>query len=335
MVTLAPEATLPRHEIGAAPRTGRSARGVWHEAWRRFRRHKLAMAGLVCLCLLAAVAIAAPLLSPHNPVVADVRAAGTYRQAAWIDDPNPMRSGTWAYPLGTDAIGRDVLSRLVYGTRVSLLVGLIPTILILFIGVPAGFAAGYAGGRVDTLIMRLADVVYAFPALLFFIVVQVSLADSAVGDLWNGLVLLFLTLSVLSWSSIARLARTETLALKELEFVVAARAGGAGAGRIVGRHILPNAVGPIVVAAAFLAPGGIIAEAILSYLGIGIRPDVRVEAALPASWGMMIFDGARAWQSQPWMLVAPTVAIALVTLAFTAVGDGLRNALDPQSGERR
>lgn len=180
--------------------------------------------------------------------------------------------------------------------------------------------------------MRLTDVVYAFHGLLFFIVMQVALDETRFGKLLNGLVLLLVTLSVLSWTGVARLVRGETLSLKEREFVVAAQASGATVSRVISRHVLPNALGPVIVAAAFIAPGAIVAAAVLGYLGSGIRPDVRMDAPLPSSWGAMIFDGYRAWQSQPWMLIGPSLAVALTTLAFTFIGDGLRDALDVREG---
>lgn len=308
------------------------ARTLRQDAWRRFRRNHLAIAGLIYLVLLMGIAIAAPVVAPQNPVQTDVRRAGAYRQAAWIKDANPKQTGLWDYPLGTDSVGRDVLSRLMYGARVSLLVAILPTIAILLLGIPIGLIAGYAGGWVDALLMRLTDVVYAFPGLLFFIVMQVALGETRFGQWWNGLVLLLATLSVLSWTGVARLIRGEMLSLKEQEFVFAARAGGASSPRVILRHVLPNALGPVIVAAAFIAPGAIVSEAILGYLGIGLRPDVRLDAPLPSSWGTMIFDGYRAWQSQPWMLIGPGLAVALTTLAFTFIGDGIRDALDVREG---
>jgi len=310
----------------------REERSLRHDAWRRFRRNHMAIAGVVYLALLIAVALAAPVIAPQNPVQTDVKVAGTYRQAAWVTDANPKKSGLWVYPLGTDSVGRDVLSRLIYGARVSLLVAFLPTVVILLVGIPVGLVAGYAGGWLDGLLMRLTDVVYAFPGLLFFIVMQVALGETRFGLWLNGLVLLLFTLSVLSWTGVARLVRGEMLSLKEREFVAAARAGGATMPRVIGRHVLPNALGPVIVAAAFIAPGAIVSEAILGYLGIGIRPDVSLDASLPASWGTMIFDGYRSWQSQPWMLIGPSVGVALTTLAFTFVGDGLRDALDVREG---
>ena len=329
MATLVP--TLDR-AVGSSLAVARAPRGFWGDAWRRFRQNRLAIAGLACIVVLIAVALLAPAIAPHNPVRSDVRRAGSYRQAAWIDDPNPLRSGNWDYPLGSDAIGRDVFSRLVYGTRVSLAVGLIPMVFILLIGVPMGLAAGYAGGRLDDVLMRVTDVVYGFPALLFFLVMQISLGDTRLGGMLNGLVLLFVTLSLVSWTGVARLVRGQTLALKEREFVEAARTGGAGTWRVIVRHVLPNALGPILVAGAFIVPSAIVAEIVLSYLGIGLRADVNLGAPFPTSWGYMILDGYKAWQSQPWMLIAPCAAVASITLAFTFVGDGLRDAFDPREG---
>jgi oligopeptide transport system permease protein len=308
----------------------RPSRGLWRDAWRRLRKNKMAVTGLVYLAFLAVVAVAAPLIAPHNPIKSDVRTAGTFRKAAWLDDPKPMRTGDWDYPLGTDSVGRDVFSRLVYGTRVSLVVGFVPMAVVLLIGVPIGLVAGYAGGRIDSLLMRVTDVVYAFPVLLFFIIMQVSFRDTGFGSLLGGLILLFVTLSIVNWTGVARLVRGETLALKEKEFVEAARANGAGVTRIMLRHVLPNSLGPIIVAAAFIVPGAIVAEAALSYFGVGVRPAVNVDAPFPTSWGQMILDGSKSWQSQSWMLIGPSLAIALITLAFTFVGDGLRDALDPR-----
>ncbi|HEU0113722.1 MAG TPA: ABC transporter permease, partial [Thermomicrobiales bacterium] len=326
VMTATPSAAIAsRDDALAALARVRPPQSLWTDAWRRLRRNRLALGGLVFLAFLILVAIFAGVIAPHNPVKGDVRAAGAYRLAAWVSDSDPMYAGTWDYPLGTDSIGRDVFSRLVYATRVSLVVGFIPMAVILLVGVPIGLAAGYAGGAVDNFLMRVTDVVYAFPALLFFIIMQVSFRDTPFGELLGGLVLLFVTLSIVNWTGVARLVRSETLALKNKEFVAAAHANGATGFRIISRHILPNALGPIIVAGAFIVPGAIISEAVLSYLGIGIRPDVSLDAPFPTSWGQMILDGSKSWQSQPWMLIAPSLAIALTTLAFTFVGDGLRD----------
>jgi oligopeptide transport system permease protein len=327
-MTLATEAAAPAlpGTLGAL----RAPRSLWSNAWRQFRRNKLAIAGLTYLTFLAFVAVLAPIIAPHNPVQSDLRNAGKYRQAAWIETDNPKTTGDWSYPLGTDGNGRDVFSRLVYGTRISLVVGFIPMAVIMVIGIPIGLTAGYIGGTLDNLLMRLTDIVYAFPALLFFIIMQISFGDTNIGRLLNGLVLLFVTLSIINWTGVARLVRGDTLALKEKEYVEAARASGASAWRQISRHILPNALGSIIVAGAFIVPGAIIAEAVLTYLGIGLRPDVDLNAPFPTSWGQMIQAGQTAYRNQSWLLIAPSVAVALITLSFTFVGDGLRDALDPR-----
>jgi oligopeptide transport system permease protein len=308
----------------------RPQHSLWSNAWRRLKRNKAAMAGLGFLVFLVFVAIFAPWLAPHNPVQTDVAHAGTFRQAAWISRPNPLQTGDWSYALGTDSIGRDVFSRMIYGSRVSIIIGFIPMLVIMIIGIPFGLAAGYMGGRVDNLLMRITDVVYAFPALLLAIVMQISFGSTAFGNFLNGLVLLFFSISIVNWTGVARLVRGETLALREREFVESARASGASSVRIIARHILPNALGPIIVAAAYIIPGAIISEAILSYLGVGVRPSVDLSAPFPTSWGQMILEGSKTWQAQSWMLIAPSVAIGLITLSFTFIGDGLRDALDPR-----
>jgi oligopeptide transport system permease protein len=309
------------------------SRSLWSNAWRRLRRNKMAMAGIAVLIILLLVAIFAPLLAPHNPIQSDVAKAGQFRKAAWLTDSNPLRTGSWDYPLGTDSIGRDVFSRLIYGTRVSLVVGFIPMAVIMVVGIPLGLIAGFSGGRIDNLLMRFTDVIYAFPALLLAIIMQISFGETLVGRWLNGLVLLFISLSIVNWTGVARLVRGETLSLKEKEFVEAALTIGASKTRLIVRHILPNVLGPIIVAGAFIVPGAIISEAVLSYLGVGVRPDVNLDAPFPTSWGQMILDGSKTYTAQSWMLIAPSVAVALITLSFTFIGDGLRDALDPKQSE--
>ncbi len=312
------------------PGRTREARSLWSDAWRQFRRNKLAVIGGIYLIFLLFVALLAPAIAPQNPIKGDVKVAGKYRQAAWVETDNPKTTGSWDYPLGTDGNGRDVFSRLVYGTRISLVVGFIPMIVIMIIGVPIGLISGFSGGKVDNLLMRLTDVVYAFPSLLFFIIMQISLGETPFGKVLNGLVLLFVTLSIINWTGVARLVRGETLSLREKEFVEAARASGSSNARLIFRHILPNSLGPLIIASAFIVPGAIISEAVLSYLGIGLRPSVNLDAPFPTSWGQMIQAGGAQYRNQPWLLIAPSVAVALITLAFNFVGDGLRDALDPR-----
>jgi len=307
----------------------RAARSLWSDAGRRLLRNKAAVVSVVYIALLALLALGAPLIAPYNPV--KIFPGNSYRPAAWFSDAPPAPNGQ-VFPLGTDAIGRDVLSRLVYGTRTSLVVGFIPMVLTLAIGTLVGLVSGYRGGWVDGLLMRLADIIYSFPSLLFFIIAMAALKDTALGKLFNGFVVLFAALSLVGWVSVARLVRSQVLALKSKEFIEAARAVGVRQRSILLRHILPNSLGPIIVSGAFIVPDAIITEAVLSYLGIGLRPATDLNAAFPVSWGNMILDGKSAILTQPWLLIAPALAIASITLAFTFLGDGLRDALDPRDG---
>jgi oligopeptide transport system permease protein len=246
---------------------------------------------------------------------------------AWMSSTG--RVGDARFLLGTDSIGRDVLSRLLYGARVSIVVAFLPTAIILLIGVTMGLAAGYAGGRIDNLLMRATDVVWGFPDLLFFIVVMIALRDTPIGNFANGSLLLFGALAIVGWVGIARVVRGQTLSLKEKEFIEAAHTIGASDIQIMVRHILPNCLGPIIVLTAFRIPGMIITEAILGYLGLGLRPGTDPSEFFVTSWGSMLLQGQGALNAQPWLLLAPAIAVALVVMAFTFVGDGLRDALDP------
>jgi oligopeptide transport system permease protein len=306
----------------------RAPRSLWSDARRRLLRNRAAMLSLIYIGALVLVALLAPLLAPHNAI--EIFPGQTYRQAAWIETSSPSTTGTWVYPLGTDAVGRDVLSRLIFGTRTSLIVGFIPMGFTILIGAMVGLIAGYQGGIVDALLMRFADIVFSFPALLFFIIVMTALKDTAIGKFMNGFLVLFMALSLVGWVGVARLVRGQVLGLKEKEFVMAAHALGVRSHQILIKHLLPNSLGPIIVTGAFIVPGAIIAEATLSFLGIGLRPSTNRDALFPVSWGNMILDGRAAINTQPWLLIAPAIAIATITLAFTFIGDGLRDALDPR-----
>jgi oligopeptide transport system permease protein len=210
------------------------------------------------------------------------------------------------------------------------MVGLLPAGVILLIGGTIGMIAGYVGGRVDNLLMRFTDVFYAFPDLIFFIVLIIALRDSPIGEWMSGLFLLFVALALTSWVGVARLVRGSVLSLKEKEFVEAARAIGASTSRIMFKHILPNALGPIIIWAAFSIPRYIIFEAILGYLGLGLRPTTDPNSFFISSWGSLMLEGRTAMNSQPWILLAPSICVALIVMAFNFVGDGLRDALDPR-----
>ena len=303
----------------------RPPRSLWSDALRRLRRNKMAIASLIVIAMFILIAVLAPFLPLHHPVdyqsrPTDVGGGGTLMPPWW------QEGGNSKFLLGTDASGRDILSRIIYGTQVSLLVGLIPTSIIVFIGLLVGVTAGYMGGRIDNLLMRFTDVVYAFPDILFIIIMVTALRGTAIGGALDGLVVIFVSLSVIGWVGIARLVRGQVLSLKEKEFIEAARAVGMPTWRIMLSQILPNALSPIIVSATFAVPGFIITEAILSYIGIGVRPP-------RPTWGGMILDGKSQMEGSPYLVWIPAACIALITLAFTFIGDGLRDALDPHMSE--
>lgn len=306
----------------------RPSRSLWHDAWVRLLRNKAAVGGAIVILLFIVVAIFAPQIAPHNPL--KLNSGQGFLPPVWVEKSITNKTGVSDFLLGTDSLGRDVLSRIIYGARVSMVVGFVPTSIIILVGVTIGLIAGYRGGSIDNLLMRFTDVVYAFPDLLFFIIVMTALRNTPIGQFFNGLFLLFVALAIVSWVGIARLVRGEVLALKEKDFVLAARSVGASHRRIMWRHILPNSLGPILVAMAFLIPGAIITEAILGYLGLGLRPSTNPEDIFITSWGSMLLDGQTAINNQPWLLLSPAICVALVVLSFNFLGDGLRDALDPR-----
>ena len=271
-------------------------------AWRRFRSHRLAMAGVVILALLTFSAIAAPVLSGHSPYRTSI---SQYRKGPSHD-----------HILGSDGSGRDVLSRLLHAGRVSLSVGLVAVSIYTTIGVVLGALAGYYGGRVDSVIMRLADVFLAFPALIIIITLVSVLGPS----IWN----IMMVIGLLGWPPIARILRGQFLSLREQEYILASRAMGAQSRRIIFRHMLPNALAPIIVAATFGMASAILLEAGLSFLGLGVQPPT-------ASWGNMLSDAQSLpiLQSMPWLWLPPGAMIALAVLSINFIGDGLRDAFDP------
>lgn len=312
----------------ASLETARPSRTLAQDAVERLMRNKAAIAGLVVVVLFTLMAIFANVIVPHNPL--EINKGKSYYPAAWENKVEVGKKGDWNFILGTDNIGRDVFSRTIYGARVSMVVGLVPTIIIIIIGASIGMLSGYMGGWVDNTLMRLTDIIYAFPDLLLFIIVMVSLRETPIGQVMNGLLLLFIVFAIVNWVGLARLVRGQVLSLKEKEFVEAARCVGATDMHIMFRHILPNCIGVIVVYAAFRIPGLIITEAILGYLGVGLRPATDPAAIFITSWGSLLLDGKTALNTQFWILLAPAIFVALIVMAFTFLGDGLRDALDPR-----
>ena len=279
----------------------RRHRSLWGDAWRRLLRNKLAMIGLAGIVVLIFLTLTADLISPYDY---DYQLFG-----------NIAEGPSWDFPLGTDLVGRDMLSRMIYGARVSMSVALISQFVILLIAIPIGAVAGYYGGWTDTLLMRIVDIFYAIPQLLLAILIM--------GILGRGLENLFVAIILTSWLTLARQTRAQMLSLREKDFVLASKAVGASASRIIMGHMLPNALTPIVVAVTFGIPQIIFAEAALSFIGVGINPPV-------PSWGQMVGEYQQYLRSNWHMAVFPAIAIALTMLSFTFLGDGLRDALDPR-----
>jgi len=309
----------------------RKQRSLWGDALHRLLRNRAAIVGLVVITFAACVAILAEVridaiglyfrLAPYDPVV-DQNTPKALMDPVWtaafgskFTDP--------AYILGSDALGRDILSRLMYGARISLVVGVVPVSIVFAIGVSIGMLAGYFGGWLDNLLMRFTDIVYAFPDLLFVIIIVATLRGTGLGDIGGGLVLIFVGIAIVSWVGLARLVRGQVLALKHREFIEAARSIGASPMRIMLRHLFPNALAPVIVSIAFAIPGAMLTEATLSFLGIGIRPPT-------PTWGAMINEGFVVFSATPWAVLLPAICISIVLLSFTFVGDGLRDALDPR-----
>ncbi|MBC8164186.1 MAG: ABC transporter permease [Roseiflexaceae bacterium] len=313
---------------GRLPQAERKPRSLWSDAWKRLTRNKAAVLGIVFIVLMILVAIFADLLAQHNPV--QQNAGISLRPPVWVQTGNPATSGLSEYPLGTDSLGRDMLSRLIFGARVSLIVGLIPTTIVVVIGVTFGLIAGYAGGWIDNLMMRIVDIVTAFPDLLFLITVGVAFRDTPFGQAFNGLLLIFVALAIVGWTGLTRLVRGQVLSLKQKEFIEAARTVGVSRRSILFKHLLPNAMAPVIVAISFAIPAFILAEAVLTIIGVGMRPSVNPDNPFPTSWGVLMSDGFASINSNPWALFFPVLLVSGTMLAFTSLGDGLRDALDPR-----
>jgi oligopeptide transport system permease protein len=286
--------------------------GLWTDAWMRFRRNRLAVLGLSLVMFLIVVALVSPLLVRFGILIDPIK-----QQVTEIE----VGPGVSGHLMGTDDLGRDILSRLMIGSQVSLTVGLLVQGIIFPIGLAIGLTAGYFGGRVDNLLMRFTDIWYAFPDLLFvLVVVSVWHLD---GPWFIQLIPIFGAIALVNWVGLARLVRGQVLSIKEKEFIEAARSSGSPPLKLILKHLLPNSLGPIIVTLTFGIPQAIFLEAVLSFLGVGIRPP-------QPTWGQLVNAGYETIYVTPMSVVFPALAIGFTLLAFTFIGDGLRDALDPR-----
>jgi len=321
---------------------------LWRDAWRRLIRNRAAVFGGIVVILLILVAIMAPKVAPFHYAEGDSYEANTVPD--WLINLLPGNIKDYAktsdkFALGSDRLGRDLFSRLIYGTRVSLPVGFMGALTALVIGLVYGCVSGYYGGAVDNVMMRIVDIMYAFPTMLLIILMmaffkssfakvqpgtisysfnQVNrIVDGILGLQGGGMLFIFMGIGITAWMGMARLARGQILSLKEKEFVEAAHMIGAGDIRIIIRHILPNIIGPCLVAETLAIPNYINTEVFLSFIGLGVDPPT-------PSWGSMISEGAQSIRSYPHMVLFPALALAITMFAFNFLGDGLRDALDPK-----
>jgi oligopeptide transport system permease protein len=291
---------------------GMHGRSLWVDARRRLMRNRAAVVSIVVLAIIALMALFAPLLSayPFDAIDYDVIACAP----DWWTAPASCNAGG-SHWFGTDAAGRDLFVRVLFGARVSLAVGLIATIVSLVIGVVYGAIAGYAGGRLDNVMMRLVDILYSLP-FIFFVIILMVLFD-------RNFILLFVAIGAVEWLTMARIVRGQTLSIKQKEFIEAARAGGVAPLGIIMRHVIPNVVGPVVVYVTLTVPDVILTESFLSFLGLGVQEPL-------TSWGVLIYDGSGQMEAAPWMLIFPALFMAVTLFCFNFIGDGLRDALDPR-----
>jgi oligopeptide transport system permease protein len=286
-----------------APVAEIKGRSLWADAWRRLVRNKAALVSMVLLAVIILMAVLAPLLSPHP-----------YDEVYWdrIAAPPDFENAHW---FGTDGNGRDLFVRTLYGARVSLAVGVAATLVSLVIGVAYGATAGFLGGKVDEVMMRVVDILYSLPFMFFVIILVVVFG--------RHIVLIFVALGAVEWLTMARIVRGQTLSIRRREFIEAARAAGVSSGKMIARHVIPNVMGPVVVYVTLTVPEVIITESFLSFLGLGVQEPM-------TSWGVLISEGAGQMESAPWMLIFPAIFLAVTLFCFNFIGDGLRDALDPR-----
>jgi peptide/nickel transport system permease protein len=294
-VAIAPPVPLDGHAPDAT-----TARGMWHTTLLRLWRSKTAVVGLAIIVLLFLVAALADIIAPYSPTQTT---------------PSSISVPTWQHPMGTDLLGRDVFSRVIHGSRVSVYVGVVSILLAIFVGIPLGMMAGFYGGRTDQVIMRLMDVMLAFPIFLLAIVIMVILKPSTMN--------VVLALAIVRIPILARIVRGSVLSVKENEYIEAVKALSLSQPRVLGRHVLPNCLAPIIVTATLDIGNAIIIEASLSFLGLGTQPPT-------PTWGWDLKQNLTLIELNPWITIFPGLAILVTVLAFNLLGDGLRDALDPR-----
>jgi oligopeptide transport system permease protein len=323
LIHVAPEMAVAEADVRSAE-AGEFVRGtsLWRDAWRRLLKNKLAVFGLVVVALITLASVIGPTVIKRTAgFTADYIPTGdTALVKSFPPFTGPNGEFTWTHPMGTDNAGRDQLARVLQGGQISLFVGIISTFVSLLIGVSYGAIAGYVGGRVDNIMMRLVDVLYSLP---YVIVVIVLLSMFRSQTPRGQLVLLFVALGSVSWLTMARIVRGQVLSLKNQEFVMAAKATGVSTPRIIFRHVVPNTLGPVIVYATLTIPQIMLTEAFLSFLGFGVQAPL-------ASWGSLASDGIQNIAIFPWQLIFPGVTMALTLFSLNFLGDGLRDALDPQ-----
>jgi len=296
--------SAPAHATPPAPEALEQGTSLGHDAWLRLRKNKLAVFGLVCLSVVTVLCLIGPWLLPYG-----------YEEQKLELGASAPGATHW---LGTDTLGRDLLVRLLYGGRISLGVGLAATFVALTIGVVYGAVAGFFGGKLDAVLMRIVDIMYSLPFPIFVILLMVFFGKN--------IILLFVAIGAVEWLTMARIVRSQVMAVKRMEFIEAARALGFGKRRIIFRHILPNILGPIIVYTTLTIPAVMLLEAFLSFLGLGVQPPM-------SSWGVLIKDGAEKMEEFPWLLVFPAALFSLTLFSLNFLGDGLRDALDVRSSK--
>ena len=277
---------------------------LWHDAWLRLRKNKMAVGGLIILILMCIAALLTPWIAPYS-----------YEQQDLVLGASSPSVEHW---LGTDTLGRDLLTRLLYGGRISLAVGFIATAVALLIGVLYGTVAGYFGGRIDAAMMRLVDILYALPFMIFIILLMVIFG--------RNILLLFLAIGAVEWLTMARIVRGQVQSLRQQEFIEAAISLGLSQWTIIRRHLIPNTLGPVIVYTTLTIPSVMLFEAFLSFLGLGIQPP-------QSSWGLLISYGVETMEEYPWLLIFPGLALSITLFALNFLGDGLRDALDVRASK--